>query len=373
MVLAVSCGSHSSPSGQQVSSIKLTRVFPGLDVDNPVVLRQHPGDSTRWYVVQQNGIIKTFSGSSGSATVALDISSKVSRRGGEMGLLGFDFHPEFASNNYIYVYYSRLNADQHQSVVSRFTMTSDTVIDTGSETILMVIDQPFDNHNGGNILFGPDGYLYIGTGDGGSAGDPEDHAQDTDSLLGKMLRIDVDSGSPYAIPADNPFVGKPGLDEIYALGLRNPWRWSFDRLNGDLILGDVGQNHYEEVDYIVKGGNYGWRCYEGNSEYNTSGCAASGSYIKPIYVYDHNNGISISGGYVYRGSAISSLYGTYVFSDYGPGPVWGLAAPAGTPAISELTSLTGYISSFAEDGDGELYIISYLDGAIYKIEPGEAK
>lgn len=363
------------------TTLVLKRVFPALSFSSPVALRQSPTNGNRWYVLEQGGVIRTFLAGDSSSTVFADLTDRVVKVDGEMGLLGMAFHPNFSSNGYIYLYYSAGDSDpatHHESRISRFSITNESQLDVNSELVIMRVGQPFSNHNGGNILFGPDGYLYIGLGDGGSGGDPNDNAQNINSLLGKMLRIDVDNpadpgnGVYYSSPAGNPYVGVSGRDEIYALGLRNPWRWSFDRGTGKLVAGDVGQGAWEEIDIITLGGNYGWRCYEGNVAYNTSsGC--NDSYIFPIYAYDHNTGISVTGGYVYRGSAIPSLVGKYVFSDYGTGPVWAITDPYGSASVSELinnTTTNGmYISSFTEDADGELYVVSYLDGFIYRIEP----
>lgn len=357
------------------ASITLKRVFGSLSFNNPVVLRQSPVNPSRWYVAEQDGTIRTFLANDTAATLFADLTGRVTFSG-EMGLLGLAFHPDYATNHYVYVYYSS-TVSGHQSIISRFTANSDLQLDLASELVILKVDQPYSNHNGGNILFGIDGYLYIGLGDGGSAGDPDDNAQNINSLLGKILRIDVDNPADpgnqvfYSSPSDNPYVGQAGADEIYALGLRNPWRWSFDRLTHQLVAGDVGQNAWEEVDVIIKGGNYGWRCYEGDHEYDlSSGCSAQ--YIFPIHEYDHNDGYSITGGYVYRGSAIPALVGTYLFSDYYPGPIWGLIDPYGTPSLINVvdnsTTDTSYISSFAEDADGELYVLSRSDGYVYRLE-----
>ncbi len=356
------------------TSIELNRVFTSLSFDRPIALRQSPTVVDRWYVAEQNGVIRTFMADDATSTVFADLTTPVSTSGNEMGLLGMAFHPNFANNNFVYLYYSTAGgAQHHQSIISRFTAISAMVLDLNSELELMRIEQPFGNHNGGNILFGPDGYLYIGMGDGGSGGDPQDHAQNSGSLLGKMLRIDVDNpanGNNYSSPADNPYVGVTGFDEIYAIGLRNPWRWSFDRQNGNLLAGDVGQNNWEEVDIITNNGNYGWRCYEATNAFNTSGCQAQNTYDAPIHEYDHNDGFSITGGYVYRGSAIPSLNGTYIYSDYGSGPIWGITDPAGAnPVNTELVTANFFISSFAEDNNGELYALNFSNGQIFRIEP----
>ena len=356
------------------TAVTLQRVFTNLIFDAPVLLKQSPNNTDRWYVVEQGGVIYTFLSDDASSSIFVDMSGQV-LYSGEQGLLGMAFHPHFVTNNYLYVYYSA--SSPQRSVISRFAANDDLSVDPASELVIMEIDQPYSNHNGGNIEFGPDGYLYIGLGDGGSGGDPLNHAQNPDTLLGSMLRIDVDNPTTpgikeYSSPADNPYVGGSGLDEIYAIGLRNPWRWSFDRVSGNLVLGDVGQGDLEEVDVIVSGGNYGWRCFEGTAVYETSaGC--NDTYIPPIYEYDHAQGLSITGGFVYRGNLIPSLAGSYVFSDYYPGPIWALSNPYTTPVVSELinnsTTASSYISSFAQDADGELYAISRVDGFIYMLVP----
>ena len=365
------CEIPDPPDG--TTAVTLQRVFTNLSFNDPVLLKQSPNNTDRWYVVEQGGVIRTFQSDDLSATIFADLSGQV-LSGGEQGLLGMAFHPGFATNRYLFVYYSANSP--RRSVISRFTANDDLTIDETSELVLMEVDQPYANHNGGNIEFGADGYLYIGLGDGGSGGDPLNHAQDPDTLLGSMLRIDVDNPADpgvqeYSNPADNPYVGTSGLDEIYAIGLRNPWRWSFDRVTGDLVLGDVGQGALEEVNVIIKGGNYGWRCYEGTAAYNTSGC--SDSYIPPIHEYGRSEGRSITGGFVYRGSLIPSLVGSYVFSDYYPGPIWALSNPYSSPGSYELinnsTTASSYISSFAEDADGELYAVSRVDGFIYQLVP----
>ncbi|HPR87698.1 MAG TPA: PQQ-dependent sugar dehydrogenase, partial [bacterium] len=309
---------------------RLEEAFPGLSFDQPVGL-EHAGDgSGRLFVVEQAGRIQLVrkSGSSFAKALFLDISTRVAS-GGEMGLLGLAFHPDFARNGYFYVDYTRDNP--RESIISRFRISSDP--DAGdplSEKILLTVAQPYSNHNGGRIAFGPDGCLYIGLGDGGSGGDPQNHAQDTGSLLGKILRIDVDAtqGSlAYAIPADNPFAGNTSgaREEIYAWGLRNPWRFSFDRA-GRLWCADVGQNSWEEIDLIRKGGNYGWRIMEGTHCYNpASGCNNDGLEL-PLYEYGHNSqgGYSITGGFVYTGARMPELRGRYIFGDYVSQQVWAM-------------------------------------------------
>lgn len=304
------------------TSFSLEEAFPYLTFSNPVDL-QSPRDGTnRLFVVEQQGRIIVFVNDRNTTTkkVFLDISDRVSW-GGEMGLLGLAFHPQFSSNGYFYVNYTANNP--RRTVISRFRVppTNPDSADKNSELILMTFNQPYSNHNGGCLAFGPDGYLYIATGDGGSAGDPQNNAQNLTNLLGKILRIDVNNRQAplnYAIPADNPFANSPDPNikkEIYAYGLRNPWRFSFDQVTNKLWCADVGQYDWEEIDIIENGGNYGWRCYEGNHPYNLSGC--SGSYIFPIYEYSHIEGISITGGYVYRGNQFPELTGKYIYGDFG--------------------------------------------------------
>ena len=363
------------------SSIQLTRVFNSLSFGLPTVLLQSPVNTDRWYVAEQfSGQIKTFLSGDSATTTFADLSSLLASDAfrNEAGLLGVAFHPNYAINKYVFVYYSATKisggaAVDHQSVIARFTATSDTSLNLTSRLEIMRIDQPYENHNGGNMVFGNDGYLYIGMGDGGSGGDPDNYAQNNSSLLGKMLRIDVDNpanGNNYSSPGDNPYVGVSGLDEIYATGLRNPWRWSFDRLNGNLMLGDVGQSNREEIDIITNGGNYGWRCYEGFASFNTAGCAPQNTYVDPIYDYGRGVGQSITGGFVYRGSAIPALYGSYIYTDFYPGPIWTLSDPTGaSPVNASLISTNFQISSFAEDANGEIYVVGFNNGQIYRIDP----
>lgn len=360
------------------STIQLTQVFSDLSFTLPTVVLQSPVNTDRWYVAEQyTGLIKTFLSADNSSATFADFGALIFQAS-ETGLLGVAFHPNYANNGYVYVYYSTAGGGasvNHQSVIDRYTATSDTVLNMASRLEIMRINQPEDNHNGGNMIFGTDGYLYIGMGDGGgngSASGPSVNSQDINSLLGKMLRIDVDNtdaanGNNYSSPADNP----AGLDEIYAIGLRNPWRWSFDQLTDDLILADVGQVQGEEIDIITKGGNYGWRCYEGTADYNLSGCNLPRSeYIDPIFEYPRSTGKSITGGYVYRGNAIPALYGTYIYSDFFSGPIWGLADPTGVnPTNSSLISSNFNISTFAQDADGEVYVVDFSNGQIFRIDP----
>ncbi len=337
----------------------------------------NPGDGTpRLFIVQQGGTIRVFDGTSLLSTPFLDIHTIITS-GGERGLLSLAFHPNYETNRYFFVYYTNLSGD---ITIARYQTQAGNpnLADAGSAVVLMNIPKPFSNHNGGDLNFGPDGYLYFGTGDGGSGGDPNNYAQTGTSLLGKMIRIDVSnfSSSPYYfIPSDNPYNSDPTVDDrIWALGLRNPWRWSFDRLTNDMWIADVGQNAWEEVNFRTAGTsggiNYGWRCYEGLAPYNTSGCQPQGSYISPIFVYPHNvstGGFSITGGFVYRGSEYAQLQGYYICADYVSGNVW-LINPNGSGGWTTRmqTGLAGSISGFGEAENGTLYAVS-LSGGIYKV------
>ena len=351
------------------TDIRLDDPFPNLPaLSSPVAMLMAPGDSSHWYVVQQAGQVIRFVNSFGVSSTSdfIDINDGRLLYGGEMGLLGMAFHPDFASNGYVYLSYT---SPGPVSRISRFNLDpSGLALDPASEQIVLSLAQPFSNHNGGHIAFGPDNYLYIGLGDGGSGGDPQGHGQNTGTLLGSMLRIDVGDGSSggYTIPADNPFVSGGGLPEIFAYGLRNPWRWSFDRISGELWLGDVGQNTYEEIDIITRGGNYGWNIMEGAHCYNAASCDQTG-LILPVAEYDHTEGVAVTGGYVYRGSDIAFLQGRYLYADYGSGRIWALEQTGpGQYISSELLDTPYNIASFAEDHDGELYIIP-LGGDILKI------
>ncbi|MBI1191773.1 MAG: cadherin [Bacteroidetes bacterium] len=329
----------------------------------------------RLFIVEKRGAIQILNARGAKIpTPFLDIDPQVST-GSERGLLGMAFHPEYATNGYFYVNYTN-NAGN--TVISRFTRSAlnPNVADPASEVILLTVTQPFSNHNAGDLNFGPDGYLYIALGDGGSFGDPGNRSQTKTNLLGKVLRIDVDSGSPYGIPADNPFVGDPTYaPEIWALGVRNPWRCSFDALTGDYWIADVGQDDWEEVNVqpasSTGGENYGWRCYEGDEPYNLSGCSSIGTYDFPVFVYPHNfttGGISITGGYVYRGIGNPSLYGKYLFCDYLSGNWWALEDNgSGGYIITPYGNVQSLISTFGEDAENELYAANLSTGQIYKI------
>jgi glucose/arabinose dehydrogenase len=345
--------------------VALQKLITGLN--RPVYLT-HAGDgSGRLFIVEQPGRILVHQNGSLLPTPFLEISSRVSF-GGERGLLSVAFHPKYASNGRFFINYTR-SENGLKTFISEFKVSKENPnVADPTEKILLTIDQPFSNHNGGLNKFGPDGFLYIGMGDGGGAGDPQDNGQNLDTLLGKLLRLDVDSQSPYTVPQDNPFVGQRGArPEIWAYGLRNPWRYSFDRCTGRLFLGDVGQNKYEEVDLIEKGKNYGWRLMEGAHCFNPSqGCSQVGLEL-PIAEYDHSSGCSITGGYVYRGKKYVDLIGRYFFGDYCGGQMWALAQDANGAWKMTILSAAGFsLSSLGEDQDGELYVVDY-GGAIYRL------
>ena len=315
------------------STVSTPRVFPNLMFSSPVAMIQAPGDSSRWFVVEQQGLIRVFNNN--QAVTQAQVGNFLDIRGpvefsGEAGLLGFALHPNFPNDPRAFVNYSNLSGTQLRSITSEFrSPDGGLTLNQNSERVLLTVQKFADNHNGGNLAFGPDGFLYIGLGDGGGGGDPQENAQNPMRLLGKMLRIDVDSqpgGAPYAIPmgaTGNPFANNPRCNadgtgtqncpEIYALGLRNPWRWSFDRQTGDLWVGDVGQSSFEEIDLIQRGGNYGWDQREGAHCFEpSSGCQTAG-LIDPVAEYGRSLGFSITGGYVYRGTQTTGPLGRYVF------------------------------------------------------------
>jgi glucose/arabinose dehydrogenase len=338
----------------------------------------HAGDG-RLFVVERRGTIRIIS-SPGTIEPEsfLDVSGIITA-GGERGLLGLAFHPAYSDNGYFFVNYTDLDGN---TVIARYTVSADDPDAAAPEsaTVILKIDQPYQNHNGGDLNFGPDGYLYIGTGDGGSGGDPLNNAQDLSSLLGKMLRIDVDGGVPYAIPADNPYSGVMGAAaEVWASGLRNPWRFSFDRETNDLWIADVGQNLIEEVNFIPSGTgsglNFGWRCYEGDQEYNIADCNPEGGYQTPVYQYFHteDDGCSVTGGYVYRGGEFPSLEGYYFFSDYCNDILYSLHSSSGQWVLEKHGQYSGNnFSTFGEDQNGEIYLAGISSGTVYKITSEEA-
>ncbi len=394
---------------QPLPQIELRPVFPGLKIDRPVWMSEAPDGSGRFFVVGQAGkILVVKKGSSGGdAKEFLNIEDRHPYFENEDGLLSIAFHPGFKTNGLFYAYYTQKNSGEpnskplkfpFRSVISEFKVSAadPDKADPGSERILLEVPQPFWNHKGGELCFGPDGYLYLGLGDGGSGGDPQRNGQNTGTLLAKMLRIDVNSrtvaggGSnqaelPYGIPRDNPFVkaaaGDQGVrQEIFACGLRNPWRYSFDRKNGALWVGDVGQDLWEEIDLVAKGDNCGWNTREGAHDFKPA--AVGAKYTEPVMEYahrdnmkaqglfpEHGNGLSVTGGYVYRGKNFPALDGVYVYADFVAGTIWGFRYDYDAHKVTVngvLLAQKKNIASFAEDADGELYAIM-LDGQIYSI------
>ncbi|QJW90431.1 glucose sorbosone dehydrogenase [Spirosoma taeanense] len=357
----------------KLAAMQVVNAYPKLTFESPVEYTYANDGTNRVFVVEQVGRIRVFENTSGAASAPtfLDIRRKVAY-GGEMGLLGLAFHPKFSENGFFYVNYTKNNP--RETVVSRFKVSSPKAMqaDPNSETILFKFSQPYSNHNGGKVLFGPDGYLYVSTGDGGSGGDPQNNGQNRKSWLGKILRVDVNSTEKgnYGIPGDNPFASnKEGLrEEIFAYGLRNPWRMSFDD-DGRLWVGDVGQNELEEIDIVTKGGNYGWRIREGRKAYNAESNTSGGNLIGPIWQYSHDDGnVSVTGGIVYQGQQHSSLKGKYIYADYASGRVWALTPNGSSEASNqEIVSRAGSISAFGEDQKKELYMCDLGGGQILKL------
>ncbi len=370
-------------------TISLTR-YTNLQFSSPIAMLQAPNDNSRWFVVEQGGVVRTFPTSNPVAsTVFVDISGRVDD-GGEMGLLGMAFHPDFPQDPRVFLSYTNEDSGRESRISSFRTVNNGATLDPGTEQILLRVNQPESNHNGGHIAFVSNGLLYVGLGDGGGAGDVHGNpgnGQRLTTMLGKMLRIDVGpaNSTTYTVPAGNPFfnAGTAGdkcpaagrasgnCPEIFAWGFRNPWRWSFDRVNGELWLADVGQGMWEEVDQVTISGNYGWRCREGAHDFNsggTTGCN-SGGLIDPVAEYSHSLGVSITGGYVYRGTQSTNLVGRYLFGDFGSGRIWAWI-PESAPSPREPTQLLDSglnISSFGQANDGELYVVHY-GGTLHHIE-----
>jgi glucose/arabinose dehydrogenase len=410
-VLVAGCLAAPCLPAQPLPQIQLQRVFPQLTNERPVWMSEANDGSGRMFVVYQDGkiLVVKKGADGGDAREFLNIENRDPRVGGqdECGLLSIAFHPGFVTNRRFYIYYNQKNSNQNsrplnypiRSVISEFSVSTNNpdIADLNSERVLIEVNQPFGNHKGGQLSFGPDGYLYLGLGDGGAADDPFNSGQNVASLLGKMLRVDVNSKTAnafgdsrrrleYGIPRDNPFVKEPNMGErgarkeIYALGLRNPWRFSFDRENGALWCGDVGQDLWEEVDVVVKGGNYGWNVREGAHHFKPGPEGAK--YIEPVIEYphrpnlqaealypDHSIGLCVIGGYVYRGRQSPSLRGIYIYGDYNLGTIWGLRYDYAEQKIVEhgtLLKQPGNIDSFAEDNDGEVYALM-KDGKIFRI------
>ncbi|MEM6641176.1 MAG: PQQ-dependent sugar dehydrogenase [Pseudomonadota bacterium] len=370
------------PSGAAIADTDLQYTRVGtVSFNNGLSLRQTDGDPSRWYVLERAGRFISFdtNGSASSLKTVMTVPNVDTTFEG--GALSFDFHPDFSSNGYVYVYYTAGSSIASlESRISRFTTSVDAsdgliTADASSEVIVYRTNQPFSNHNGGDLHFGPDGFLYLSLGDGGSGGDPQNHGQRRETPLGAMLRIDVDvsatdfdNGVRYYIPATNPFASSSSCStglcpEIFAYGLRNPYRFNFDSENGDIWLGDVGQNAREEISLIVNGGNFGWRCREGELPFNSSGCGPASDYIEPVYTYPTGASRSVVGGVVYRGNLMPELDGMYFFSDVFSGRLWGIYRGdyAGQFFDSSLN-----IGSFAEGLDGEIYITSF--SGLYRLE-----
>ncbi len=377
------CVAGEAPATQV--TLGLQRAFPNLTFTNPILMLQAPGSATRWFVVEQAGRVRVFNNDAAvaSSTLFVDVAARV-RSGGEMGLLGLAFHPQFPTDPRVYLSYTT-GSPQLVSRIAEFRSTDGgATLDPASERILLTINQPDTNHNGGHIAFGPDGMLYIGLGDGGSGGDPYGtigNGQNLQTLLGKMLRIDIsgDTGAVrYRIPAGNPYAGNAlcstgsgaqNCPEIYAVGLRNPWRWSFDTGSNELWLGDVGQGAWEEINRIVAGGNYGWRCREGAHPFN-SNCGPAQNLNDPVAEYGRALGASVTGGYVYRGNSIPALAGRYVFADFVSGRIWHIARD--TPATLQVSS--GFdsglsVASFGQGIDGEMFVVHY-GGTLHRLVAG---
>ncbi len=364
-------------------TIDVQAAYTNLTFASPVAMTQAPNDSTRWFVVEQRGVIDVFANDPNTMSEALflDITDRVDDSDREAGLLGVAFHPQFPVTPEVFVSYTATGPGGGIPYISRisrfFSIDGGLTLQPASEEILLTVEQDNVNHNGGDLKFGPDGFLYAAFGDGGGGGDPNNNAQQSTLLLGSIVRIDVDTGTPYAIPASNVFAANAGTPcpagagtvdcpEIFVWGLRNPWRFSFDRSTGELWIGDVGQNNWEEVNRAQGGENFGWRVREGANCFNPpSGCSTA--FTDPITEYDHTVGASITGGYVYRGSAVPDLVGWYVFGDFVSGRIF--AIPADTPSFvapTELLDTTIPIATFAEDTDGELFVVSY-GGTIFQI------
>lgn len=369
LTVLLGCSPAQAPAPIGVD-IALEPVVDGLE--NPLYIT-HAGDgSGRLYVLEQPGRVRVVEEGRLLETPFLDLTDRVLSRGNEQGLLGLAFAPDFAGSGIFYVHYT--GRPDGRTLLARYRLKEGDPRrgDPGSEEVLLTVEQPYANHNGGALLFGPDGYLYLALGDGGSTGDPENRAQNRESLLGKILRLDVSQPGPYRVPPDNPFVGRDGRDEIWAYGLRNPWRISFDRGTGDLYIADVGQNAVEEVNFQPAGSpggqNYGWRVYEGTRRYAPG--EAPGA-VFPVAEYTHaEGGCSITGGYVYRGKALPGLVGSYLYGDYCTGYIWGLTREAGEWRAVRLVDSGANITSFGEDEDGELYVVDRR-GAIYRIVPAD--
>lgn len=359
-------------AGAPATRVTLEKLLDGFH--RPTYLT-HAFDE-RLFVVEQQGRISIVQDGRRLTPLFLDISERVSTRANEQGLFSVAFHPDYPQNGYFFVNYTDNNGN---TVIARYQVSAANpdLADPQSELILMTIGQPYGNHNGGQLKFGPDGYLYIGMGDGGSAGDPQNHGQNRSTLLGALLRIDVDwseGEAHYAIPPDNPYLDDPaGRNEIWAIGLRNPWRFSFDRLTGDLYIADVGQNLWEEINFrpfsAPGGDNYGWNILEGSHCYRHNDCDPAGT-ILPVAEYTRDGGCSVTGGYVYRGERFPELYGAYFYADYCSGNIWSLyRRPDGQWVETLAGQFDLRIATFGEDWQGEIYLLDHAGGALYQLRP----
>lgn len=340
--------------------IGLEKIYTGFK--EPVYLTNSDDNSQAVFIVEKRGRIITINNA--RRTVMLDVTDRVRSKEYERGLLSVTFHPDFGKNGRYFIYYTDVQGDV---IISEFN-----ALDTGKkEKVLLKVPQPYSNHNGGQLAFGPDGYLYIGTGDGGASGDPLNNGQNRMSLLGKILRIDVDKGQPYKIPEDNPFINKPGRDEIWSYGLRNPWRFSFDPKTGDLYIADVGQYKWEEINFQPsdsKGGqNYGWRYMEGLNTFNMDKDVDVSRLTMPVAEYGHDDGCSVTGGYVYRGKKYKNIEGTYFFGDFCSGIIWGLRKKNGQWQYAKLLQTETFISSFGIDNEKEIYLTDFQSGSVFRI------
>lgn len=384
-ICTLSCSFETHEKDAISYSVTLEKVTDALQA--PIGMAAPQDGSGRLFVIEQQGTVRIIKNGQLLQKPFLDISGKMDNIGdgySEKGLLGIAFHPKYVSNGFFYIYYSATSVTKgmnHKSRIAAYHVSANPDVAANDEKVLLEIEEPESNHNGGQLCFGPDGYLYIGTGDGGGAGDKHGtsgNGQNLNTLLGKILRIDVNAEGTYTIPSDNPFVNKEGLDEIYAYGLRNPWRFSFDRQQGTLFCADVGQNEYEEVDIIEKGRNYGWRIMEGNHCYNPSkNCTTTGLAL-PIAEYGHSEGKSIIGGYVYRGTKAEEMLGNYIFGDWTGKIFMLLKSTASNQWERRTLNVKGvdggfYINSFGEGADGTLYVLGQQTigtskkGVLYKM------
>jgi len=367
----------------RAESYALAPMFKGHEFDKPVLLLPAPPDKVvAWYVVEQEGVIWRLAPDENGPhqTVFVDLRARIESGPNEAGLLGMALHPNFLENGRVYLSYTAKGSPLVSHIAMFVSRDGGRTLDETSETTVLTLDQPYSNHNGGHIAFGPDRKLYIGFGDGGSGGDPKGFGQNPNTLLGKLLRLDVDGAAPYAIPPDNPFAMGGARPEIYATGLRNPWRFSFDRVNGALWLADVGQNEWEEINLVTAGSNYGWNIREGAHCFDADACRTEG-LIDPVAEYDHDEGCSVTGGFVYRGRALPALWGAYVYGDYCSGTIWGLFPKSDADVFSTGANPRAWsfepprvliergpnISSFGEGLDSELYVLDHQGGRVFRI------